>query len=85
MSAYDTTSLNRVQEFESAAAVPTLSTQLLATADGDLNRELHAFMFDPPRTQDLDLFHAIGAADGVSPSAAPMAWKRSRSWVRGAG
>ncbi len=46
-------SLRRVQEFESAAAVPTLSTQLLVTADGALNRELNHFLFDPPKDRDL--------------------------------
>ncbi len=45
--------VRRVQEFESAAAVPTLSTQLLATADGDLNRELNAFLFAPSHNPTL--------------------------------
>ena len=45
--------VHRIQEFETAAAVPTLSTALLATADGDLNRELNRFMFDPPENRNL--------------------------------
>ena len=40
--------IRRVQQFESPAAVPTLSTQQLVTAEGELNAELNHFMFDPP-------------------------------------
>ena len=43
----------RIQQFESPAGVPSLSTQLLATAEGDLNRELNSFLFDPPSDPDL--------------------------------
>ena len=38
----------RALDYESPAAVPLLSTIALATADGDLNRELNHFLFDPP-------------------------------------
>ena len=40
--------VKRIQDFESAAAVPLLSTQLLVTAEGELNQELNRFLFDPP-------------------------------------
>lgn len=43
----------RIQQFESPAGVPLLSTQMLATADGDLNRELNHFLFDPPSDPNL--------------------------------
>ncbi|MDQ0473856.1 type 1 glutamine amidotransferase domain-containing protein [Labrys wisconsinensis] len=43
----------RAAEFESPAAVPTLSTVGLATAEGELNRELNHFLFDPPSDPDL--------------------------------
>jgi protease I len=43
----------RIQQFESPAGVPSLSTQLLATAEGDLNRELNSFLFDPPSDPNL--------------------------------
>lgn len=45
--------VRRVQEYESPAGVPLLSTAMLATADGDLNRELNHFLFDPPSNPDL--------------------------------
>ncbi len=40
--------LQRMQQFMSASPVPSISTELLATADGELNRELNHFLFDPP-------------------------------------
>jgi protease I len=40
--------LARMQQFMTPSPVPSISTELLTTADGDLNRELHAFLFDPP-------------------------------------
>jgi len=43
----------RIQDFESPAGVPLLSTQLLVTAEGDLNRELKQFLFDPPSNPQL--------------------------------
>jgi protease I len=46
-------SFARMQELMTSAAVPSISTELLATADGDLNRELNAFLFDPPSNPDL--------------------------------
>jgi protease I len=45
--------LDRMQVFQSPPAVPTISTELLATADGDLNRELNRFLFDPPSDPHL--------------------------------
>jgi protease I len=43
----------RALDYESPAAVPLLSTIALATADGELNRELNQFLFDPPSDPDL--------------------------------
>ncbi len=45
--------LHRMQQFMSASPVPSISTELLATADGQLNRELHHFLFDPPSNPEL--------------------------------
>ena len=45
--------VRRVQDFESPACVPTLSTALLVSADGELNRELNRFLFDPPSNPTL--------------------------------
>jgi protease I len=39
---------SRMQQLMTASPVPSISTELLATADGELNRELNAFLFDPP-------------------------------------
>jgi protease I len=43
--------VNRMQSLMSTSPVPSISTELLATADGELNRELNAFLFDPPSTR----------------------------------
>ena len=40
--------VHRMQQFMSASPVPSISTELLAMADGELNRELNHFLFDPP-------------------------------------
>ncbi len=45
--------LARMQQYMSPSPVPSISTELLATADGDLNRELNRFLFDPPSNADL--------------------------------
>jgi protease I len=45
--------VRRVQDFESPAAVPLLSTELLVTAEGELNQELRHFLFDPPEDPTL--------------------------------
>jgi protease I len=45
--------LHRMQQFMSTSPVPSISTELLATADGELNRELHRFLFDPPSNATL--------------------------------
>ena len=38
----------RMQQLMTTSPVPSISTELLTTADGELNRELSAFLFDPP-------------------------------------
>jgi protease I len=43
---------HRLQQLMSASPVPSISTELLTTADGELNRELNAFLFDPPSQPD---------------------------------
>ena len=62
-----TASFNRMQQMMSSSAVPSISTELLVTADGDLNRELNAFLFD--RTSDPSLLKgkriAICCTNGV--------------------
>lgn len=45
--------LLRAQALMTPAPVPSISTELLATADGELNRELNRFLFDPPTDPDL--------------------------------
>lgn len=45
--------LLRAQAFMTPAAVPSISTELLVSADGELNRELHHFLFDPPTNPEL--------------------------------
>src|SRR5215467_14259855 len=44
---------NRVQQLMSSSPVPSISTELLVTADGELNRELNSFLFDPPSDPGL--------------------------------
>jgi protease I len=39
---------SRMQQLMTPSPVPSISTELLTTADGELNRELNAFLFDPP-------------------------------------
>jgi protease I len=45
--------LLRAQALMTPSLVPSISTELLTTADGDLNRELHHFLFDPPSNREL--------------------------------
>jgi protease I len=45
--------LHRMQGYMSPSPVPSISTELLATADGNLNQELHRFLFDPPANPSL--------------------------------
>ncbi len=45
--------LHRMQQFMSTAPVPSISTELLVTAHGELNQELHHFLFDPPTNPEL--------------------------------
>ncbi len=47
------TAFNRMQQLMSTSPVPSISTELLATADGELNRELNSFLFDPPSDPTL--------------------------------
>src|SRR5688500_20365346 len=44
---------SRMQQLMSSSAVPSISTELLVTADGELNRELNSFLFDPPSNPNL--------------------------------
>ncbi len=44
---------SRMQQFMTSSPVPSISTELLTTADGELNRELHSFLFDPPSDAKL--------------------------------
>lgn len=46
-------SFNRMQQMMSSSPVPSISTELLVTADGELNRELNALLFDPPSNPNL--------------------------------
>jgi protease I len=48
-----TLALQRAQALMTPSLVPSISTELLATADGELNRELHHFLFDPPSNPGL--------------------------------
>ncbi len=45
--------LHRMQMFMSTSPVPSISTELLVTAEGQLNKELHHFLFDPPSNPAL--------------------------------
>ena len=44
---------SRLQQLMTPSPVPSISTELLATADGELNRELAAFLCDPPSDPGL--------------------------------
>ena len=46
-------SFSRMQQLMTPSPVPSISTELLATADGGLNRELRDFLFDPPSDPEL--------------------------------
>src|SRR5690348_12788400 len=46
-------SLLRAHAVMTPSLVPSISTELLASADGELNRELHHFLFDPASNPDL--------------------------------
>jgi protease I len=45
--------LARAQAFMTPSPVPSISTELLVTADGGLNREFHKFLSGPPSNPDL--------------------------------
>jgi protease I len=49
----DHAALARMQQFMSTAPVPSISTELLVMADGDLNRELNRFLSDAPSNPHL--------------------------------
>ncbi|NJM30591.1 MAG: type 1 glutamine amidotransferase [Rhizobiales bacterium] len=53
ITAIDQAALMRMQDFMSPSAVPSISTELLSMADGELNRELKQFLFDPPSDPNL--------------------------------
>ena len=59
--------LHRLQSLMSTSPVPSISTELLITADGELNRELYHFLIDPPSNPDLLTGKriAIGCTNGV--------------------
>jgi protease I len=46
-------SVHRMQQLMSASPVPSISTELLVTADGELNRELNSFLFGPTSDPNL--------------------------------
>src|SRR5215475_8269821 len=48
-----TAAFHRMQQLMSSSPVPSISTELLTTADGELNRELNSFLFDPPSDPQL--------------------------------
>jgi protease I len=60
-------SFHRMQQLMTTSPVPSISTELLTTADGELNRELNTFLFGP--TGDPSLLKgkriAICCANGV--------------------
>jgi protease I len=45
--------LARMQQYMTPSPVPSISTELLVSADGELNRELNHFLFDPPSNPTL--------------------------------
>jgi protease I len=45
--------LLRAHALMTPSLVPSISTELLTAADGELNRELHHFLFDPPSNRAL--------------------------------
>lgn len=46
-------SFSRVHQLMTPSPVPSISTELLVAADGELNRELRAFLCDPPSDPGL--------------------------------
>src|SRR5690606_11629980 len=49
----NTTALLRAHTLMTPALVPSISTELLASADGELNRELRHFLLEPPTNREL--------------------------------
>ena len=72
----------RVQAFEAAPTVPRLSVPLMATADGELNRELLHLLTEPPAdpNQLAGKRIAILATNGVEEVelTVPVQWLRER-------
>ena len=50
---YHATAFGRMQQLMSTSPVPSISTELLVAADGELSRELNSFLFDPPSDPNL--------------------------------
>ena len=72
----------RLQEYDAAPTVPRLSTPLMSTAGGELNRELFAMLTEvPPQTRTLvGKRIAILSTNGVEELelTAPMRWLKDR-------
>ena len=72
----------RLQECDAAPTVPRLSTPLMSTAEGELNRELFAMLTEePPKTKTLAGKRiAILSTNGVEELelTAPMRWLKDR-------
>ena len=75
-------SVLRLQESEAAPTVPRLSTSLMATADGDLNRELFVVLTEEPQTAKTLAGKriAILSTNGVEELelTVPMRWLKDR-------
>lgn len=75
-------SVMRLQQSEASPSVPRLSTQLMATADGELNRELMTLLVEePPATKTLAGKRiAILSTNGVEELelTVPMRWLKDR-------
>lgn len=75
-------SIARLQDSEAAPTVPRLSTSLMATADGKLNRELLGVLTEePPKTKSLAGKRiAILSTNGVEELelTVPMRWLKDR-------
>jgi hypothetical protein len=70
---------HRMQQLMSTSPVPSISTELLTTADGELNRELNSFLFDPPSDPTLlkGKRVAICCTNGVEEVEMPTAGSRN--------
>lgn len=50
---FQSVDVNRMQQLMSSSPVPSISTELLTTAEGELNQELRNFLFSSPSNPDL--------------------------------